>query len=51
MELSPEDNIHDLKLDKNKSYTVFTKGRNSDCDISNEMIDISKIQFEDDEHW
>lgn len=51
MELSPEDNFQDLKLDRSKSPSVFTRGRYLDCDILNEIIDISKIHFEDDENW
>lgn len=51
MELSPEDNFQDLKLDKNNTFRVLAKGRNLDCDILNEVMDISKIHFEDDEHW
>lgn len=51
MELSPEENIHDLNLDKNKTYRAFIKGRNLDCDTLNEVLDLSKIQFEDDESW
>lgn len=51
MELSPADSFQDLKLDRIQHHSITARGRHIDCDIPNETVDISKIQFEDDEYW
>lgn len=51
MELSPDNNFQDLKLDRIPHHRIGMRSSFIDCDIQNEIVNISEIQFEDDEYW
>lgn len=51
MELSPEGNSLDLNLTGSRTSSVSSKIGSLDCDIRTELIDMTKIQFDDDEYW